>query len=172
MKFISFFLCLWFIFALLVPVPNCISGYGFRNPIESGSNLDTYPDPDPQHWLLAFQYNEPNAEPDKNNLKTVIRCTWFCCSLYEPSYCILLIQTATVACEFCNLPENTSPLSPLARSVLCYFFIDPLPPHYRARICKPFKEPRNRFPGCRNHSSESITVLLKRLQIRALDSRM
>jgi hypothetical protein len=52
MKIINFFLCLWVIFALLDPVldPDCKSGYGSRDPIESGSNPDT--DPDPHHWPL------------------------------------------------------------------------------------------------------------------------
>jgi hypothetical protein len=45
------------IFALLDPDQDCESGYGSRDPIESGSN----PDPDPQHWLymkeiLQFRY--------------------------------------------------------------------------------------------------------------------
>ncbi len=33
--------------------PDCesVSGYGSRNPIESGSN----PDPDPQHWLQELK---------------------------------------------------------------------------------------------------------------------
>ncbi len=35
MKFFNFFLCLWVIFALLDP--DCESGYGSRDPIESGS---------------------------------------------------------------------------------------------------------------------------------------
>jgi hypothetical protein len=62
------------------------------------------------------------------------------------------------------------------------------PPPVRARICKPFKEPRNRFSAWRAgtttlfvvparqaswaggiESSESIPGLLKHLQIRALD---
>ncbi len=51
MKFINFFLVLWVIFALLDPYPDCESGYGSRNTIESGSNPDT--DPDPQDWFLA-----------------------------------------------------------------------------------------------------------------------
>ncbi len=40
----------------------------------------------------------------------------------------------------------------------------------RARICKPFKEPRNRFPAWRvewNGLLGSIPLHLKRLQIRA-----
>jgi hypothetical protein len=44
MKFINFFL-LWVIFALLDPDSDCESGYGSKDPTESGSN----PDPDPQH---------------------------------------------------------------------------------------------------------------------------
>jgi hypothetical protein len=48
MKFINFFLCLLVIFALLDPDPDyeSASGYGSRDPIESGSN----PNPVPQHW--------------------------------------------------------------------------------------------------------------------------
>jgi hypothetical protein len=41
-KFINFFLYLWEFLS---------SGYGSRDPIESGSNLDTVSDPDPQHCL-------------------------------------------------------------------------------------------------------------------------
>ncbi len=57
---------------------------------------------------------------------------------------------------------------------------------FRGRICRPFKEPRNRFPACRTCSttlfvvpacqaggivpSESISGLHKRLQIRAQGS--
>jgi hypothetical protein len=40
-KFINFFLCLWIVFALLD-----------LDPIESGSNPDT--DPDPQHCLIFY----------------------------------------------------------------------------------------------------------------------
>jgi hypothetical protein len=47
MKIINFFLCLWVIFALLDPDRESGSGYRSRDPIESGSNPDT--DPDPQH---------------------------------------------------------------------------------------------------------------------------
>jgi hypothetical protein len=45
MKFIKKILILWVIFYLLDPYlgPDCESGSGFRDPIESGSN----PDPDP-----------------------------------------------------------------------------------------------------------------------------
>jgi hypothetical protein len=32
-KFINFFLCLWVIFALLDPYPDCESGYGPRDPL-------------------------------------------------------------------------------------------------------------------------------------------
>jgi hypothetical protein len=49
MKFINFFLCLWVIFALLGPDGESGSGYRSRDPIESGSNQDSYPDP--QHWF-------------------------------------------------------------------------------------------------------------------------
>jgi hypothetical protein len=44
MKFINFFLCLWVIFALLGPDPDCESGsgYGSRDPIESGSGYGRY----------------------------------------------------------------------------------------------------------------------------------
>jgi hypothetical protein len=47
MKFINYFIFFWLIFALLDPHPDCKSGsgYGSRDPIESGS------DPDPQHCL-------------------------------------------------------------------------------------------------------------------------
>jgi hypothetical protein len=37
MRFIDFFLCLWIIFALLNLDLDCESGYGSREPIESGS---------------------------------------------------------------------------------------------------------------------------------------
>ncbi len=60
-----------------------------------------------------------------------------------------------------------------------------IPPAYvtGARICKPFKEPRNRYPDrrastttlfvvpARQATSESIPVLHKHLQIRALAGR-
>jgi hypothetical protein len=63
--------------------------------------------------------------------------------------------------------------------------LDPVPPH-RAHICKPFKEPRNRFPACGpvtqpylpyrparlRRLAESIPGLLKRLQIRAMVQRV
>jgi hypothetical protein len=47
MKFLTYFLLLWVIFALLDPDPDSgsRSGYGFIDLIESGSN----PDPDPKH---------------------------------------------------------------------------------------------------------------------------
>ncbi len=47
----NFFLCLWVIFALLDPDPDCESGFGYgsRDPIESGSNPDLDTDPDSQH---------------------------------------------------------------------------------------------------------------------------
>ncbi len=46
---LSYVCALWVIFALLDPDPDrdSGSGYGSRDPIKSGSNLDT--DPDPQH---------------------------------------------------------------------------------------------------------------------------
>jgi hypothetical protein len=50
MKFINVFLFLWVIFVLLDPGPDCESGYGSRDPIESGSNPDT----DPQHICVIF----------------------------------------------------------------------------------------------------------------------
>jgi hypothetical protein len=49
-----------------------------------------------------------------------------------------------------------------------------IPPAYvacRARICKPFKKPRNRFPAWRNPSLGIDSRLHKRLQIRALAGR-
>ncbi len=47
MKFINFFLFLVVIFALQDPDPDCESGSGYSDPIESGSSPDT----DPQDWL-------------------------------------------------------------------------------------------------------------------------
>jgi hypothetical protein len=49
-----------------------------------------------------------------------------------------------------------------------------IPPTYvacRARICKPFKKPRNRFPAWRNRSLGIDSRLHKRLKIRALAGR-
>jgi hypothetical protein len=44
MRFINLFLCLWVIFALLDPDPDCESGFGY------GSRDPSNPDPDPLHW--------------------------------------------------------------------------------------------------------------------------
>ncbi len=52
MKFIYCFRYLWAIFALLVPNLDCESGYGSRDPIESGSDSDT--DTDPQYCPLGY----------------------------------------------------------------------------------------------------------------------
>jgi hypothetical protein len=56
-KFINCFLFFWAIFALLDPDPNCESesGYGAKDPIESGSSPDSDTDPDPQHWVLVTE---------------------------------------------------------------------------------------------------------------------
>ncbi len=57
LKKINFFLFWWAIFALLDPDRE--SGYGSRDPIESGSN----PDPDPQHcWKSWVLYLTPWRE--------------------------------------------------------------------------------------------------------------
>jgi hypothetical protein len=47
MKFINFFLCLWVIVALLDPDSDCEtgSGYGSRDPVESGSGSTALPVP-------------------------------------------------------------------------------------------------------------------------------
>ncbi len=59
-KFIIFFLCLWVILPSWIH-PDCESGYGSTNPIESGPNPDT--DPDPQHCLRV--YAKPIIWPHK-----------------------------------------------------------------------------------------------------------
>jgi len=46
-----FKILLWVIFALVDPDREFGSVYGFRDPIESGSNLDPDTDPDLQYWL-------------------------------------------------------------------------------------------------------------------------
>ncbi len=63
MKFINFFLCLCVIFALLDPDSDCESGtgYGSRDPIDSGSSPVT--DPDPQHWFQPFLIHYPSVLP-------------------------------------------------------------------------------------------------------------
>ncbi len=52
-KFVNFFLCLWVIFALLNPDPDCEFESESRDPIKSGSN----PDPDPQHGFPSEKRN-------------------------------------------------------------------------------------------------------------------
>jgi hypothetical protein len=58
-KFINCFLFFWAIFALLDPDPyyESESGYGAKNPMESGSSPDSDTDPDPQHWVLVTEVN-------------------------------------------------------------------------------------------------------------------
>ncbi len=45
MKFLSFYLFLWVIFALLDPDPDFEAGFGSTGLIDSGSNTD------PKHWF-------------------------------------------------------------------------------------------------------------------------
>jgi hypothetical protein len=65
LKFIHIFLCLWVIFTVLDPDPECKSGYGFRDPIEIRIRIQRHhrnPDPegnsdlDPQQWKKVKKF--------------------------------------------------------------------------------------------------------------------
>ncbi len=116
--------------------------------------------------------------------------------LYMPHLCMLATSSSATLCISAAICLQ-SPLPAVSYLYsACYFppatFVHLFlsgsqSPATRARICKPFKEPRNRFPAWRAgmttlfvapgrhatqaggiESSESIPSLLKRLQIRAL----
>jgi hypothetical protein len=88
---INFVLCLWVIFALLDPDSDCESGFGSRDPTETGSN----PDPDPQDFPKLLSWLHVRVRMQVHQLDIIL------CALDD--YSTLLRERLHTMLQVCSL---------------------------------------------------------------------